>query len=76
MQNKGILESSLCLYWMLNASGGSHGFGQNQRAAKCWDTEAVNSYISLALRFGTIPQLQHWPLQLTRLRSSEHLSRL
>lgn len=47
MQNKGILEISLCLYWVLNASGGSHGFGQNQRAGKCWDMEAVNSYISL-----------------------------
>ena len=28
------------------------------------------------LRFGTIPQLQLWPLQLTWLRSSEHLNRL
>lgn len=56
MQNKGILEIFLCLYWVLNASGGSHGFGQNQRAGKCWDMEAVNSYISLVF-WGSAPYL-------------------
>lgn len=34
---------------MLSASCGSHGFGQNKRAGKCWDRKAINNYKFLEL---------------------------
>lgn len=44
MQNKGVLEISIRLYWMLSARGGSHGFGQNKSPDKCWTRKVTNNY--------------------------------
>lgn len=60
MQNKGVLEISIRLYWMLSARGGSHGFGQNKSPDKCWTRKVTKNYNFLEFwGLDTIPPLQH-----------------